>query len=210
ITPISIGAISFIIYARIDVLMLQWMGFEHTIAIYGCAFRPIGFLSMFVAAFYHAFAPTVSKMIHRDPRRAFYVSAKAGALFSLAGLAAALFIFVLRHEITSLLYPEIFESTADALGPLAWSLPIIFGGNAVGFFLVNQGKKGATYYMIVNLIGVVVNILGNLLVIPSHNFVGAAWMTVATDAITTLLMILFALLIIKQKPRSSSAVIASR
>jgi O-antigen/teichoic acid export membrane protein len=193
VAPISVGAIAFIIYARIDVLMLQWMGFEHMIATYSCAFRPLGFLSVFVAAFYLAFAPSISKMIYRDTRKAFWISIRVGLCFSLAGLLFAVGIAAFRQEITALLYPDNFSLTADGLFVLAWTLPIVFGGNAIGFYLVNYGKQGTKYYMIVNIIGVLVNIIGNLYAIPKYNFIGAAWITVLTDFMTTLLMTLAAI-----------------
>jgi O-antigen/teichoic acid export membrane protein len=47
--------------------------------------------------------------------------------------------------------------------------------------------------MIVNIIGVLVNIIGNLYAIPKYNFIGAAWITVLTDFMTTLLMTLAAI-----------------
>ncbi|MBD3265547.1 hypothetical protein GF373_02660 [bacterium] len=193
VSPISIGAIAFIIYARIDVLMLQWMGFEDTIAIYGCAFRPIGFFSIFVAAFYHAFAPTVSRMIHQDSQKALWISLQIGALFSFIGLILGGVIFSFSESLISLLYPLEFQDAASGLKALAWSLPIVFGGNAIGFYLVSFGHRGAMRYMWVNIIGVLVNILGNYWVIPHFNFVGAAWITVCTDGLTTLLMLFFAL-----------------
>ncbi len=199
ITPISIGAIAFIIYARIDVLMLQLLGYERMIAIYGCVFRPIGFLSIFISAFYHAFAPSVSKMVHQNPRYALLVSVKIGFMFFLTGLFLGIVIIIFRSNITSFLYPDTFRMASDGFFVMAWSLPIVFGGNAIGFYLVNFGKKGAFCYMFVNILGVSINIIGNYYVIPTYHFIGAAWITVLTDAITTCLMLFSAITISRKK-----------
>ncbi|MDX9752542.1 MAG: oligosaccharide flippase family protein [bacterium] len=193
IAPISVGAIAFIIYARIDVLMLQWLGYEETIAIYGCAFRPIGFLTLFTAAFYHAFAPSISRLIHHDPRSALCLALKVGGGLAFLGLGLAFGIVLYREEITRLLYPPAFAAAADGMWVLAWSLPIIFGGNAVGFYLVNYGKQGAMYYMKINIFGVLINVIGNGFAIYTYGFIGAAVVTVVTDAITTLLMLIVSL-----------------
>ena len=39
------------------------------------------------------------------------------------------------------------------------------------------------------MIGLIINVVGNLIVIPVYNFEGAAWITLATDGITTLFMV---------------------
>lgn len=195
ISPMSIGAAAFILYARIDVLMLHWMGYNASIAIYGCAFRPIGFLFLLCSAFYQACSPSLSRLIQVNPRKALWFSLRLGFGFGLVGLVIALTLRVFSQDITYWLYPHDFSQTAEAINVLVWTLPIAFAGNAVGSFLVNQGRAGSFHYMWISIFGLLFNIIGNYIVIPGYGFIGAAWTTVMTDGITTVFMFLATLLL---------------
>ncbi len=196
ISPMSIGAAAFILYARIDVLMLYWMKFGKDIATYGCAFRPIGFFMLLCSSIYHACSPSISRSIQQNPIKALRFSLRLGGGLGIVGLWIAWVLILYSQEITQWLYPDDFSLTAKAFVVLAWTIPIVFFGNAVGVFLVNQGRKGSLYYMWISLFGVAFNIVGNYFIIPDYGFIGAAWTTVMTDGTTTFLMIMATLWIV--------------
>jgi len=190
--PLTLGSICFIIYARVDTIMLEWLGSTRSIALYSGAYRFIGLLTMIFLSVYQAVSPTISRKINVSPWHAFrFVSALALILGS-AGLVMFILIQHSSELLTSLLYPDTYELTARALRILAWTLPIIFAGNAFGCFLVNEGRYGPKAYAAISLSGLLVNVAGNAILIPKFDLIGAAWMTVVTDAITTFAMILAA------------------
>ncbi len=45
-------------------------------------------------------------------------------------------------------------------------------------------------YVLISIAGLIINVLGNLLAIPLYNFVGAAWITLMINLITTHQMVL--------------------
>lgn len=187
--PLTLGSVFFILYARIDTIMLEWLGPVSSIAYYSGAFRLAGLLSMIFLSVYQALAPTISRRINRSRPAAFRFVAAIGSLLGALGLMLALLLQGASGRITAWLYPDTYQLTTHALQVMAWTLPITFLGNAFGYFLVNEEKQGIRYYMGINLAGLLINMTGNAILIPTHGFIGAAWMTVATDGLTTLAMV---------------------
>ncbi len=196
VLPVSIGAISFILYARIDVMMLGWYGLSDSIAFYGCAYRPIGFLVLLISAFYKSFSPRLSQIIQLSPKNSFWTSMKVGLSMCILGGILCFLIITYRENVISFLYPQEFADSVRGIFALAWTLPIVYFGNAFGFYLVYYGKRGAWIYAWISVIGLLVNVIGNMVLIPRYGYVGSAWMTVATDGITTLLMVVCVILLI--------------
>jgi len=192
ILPLIIGTISFVLYNRIDVLMLEWMGYGNTIAFYGAAFRPIGFLITLFSTFYQALAPTLAKLLKTNVKKSYFLLSKCGLLYGSFGLALSLLLYYYRSSIISIIYPETFAQSLFAFEALLWTLPIALLGNAFGNFLIYQGKMGSGYYAIISIVGLIINVVGNLYAIPLYNFIGAAWITLITDLITTILMVVAA------------------
>ncbi len=187
---LTLGSIFFILYARIDTLMLEWIGNEESIALYSGAYRLIGLLSMFFLSVYQALTPTISRTMSRSFKKACILVSSMGMLLGLLGLCLTGVIYGWGEFLIAYLYPDTYERTTQGLYVLAWTLPIIFTGNAFGCFLVNESTWGPRYYAAINLFGVIFNITGNWWLIPRYDFIGAAWMTVSTDLVTTVLMIL--------------------
>lgn len=193
--PLTLGSISYIIYARIDTIMLEWLGSTESIALYSGAYRVIGLLTMIFLSVYQAVTPTISRKLDESHRHAFRLVSIMALVMGIAGILLFTLIQYWSHEITSLLYPDSYKVTALALEILSWTLPIIFAGNAFGCFLVNEKRHGAKAYAAISLSGLLINIIGNAILIPQYDLIGAAWMTVITDATTTLAMIVIAAVI---------------
>ncbi len=198
--PLTLGSIFFILYARVDTIMLEWLGPVSSIAYYSSAFRLIGLVSMIFLSIYQALAPSISRKISHSLPAAFGFVGAIGLALGVVGLGLALGLQVQSGRIMAWLYPESYQPATQALQVMAWTLPITFLGNAFGYFLVNEEKQGIWHYMGINLAGLIINITGNAILIPQYGFLGAAGMTVATDGLTTLAMILSALWITIQDP----------
>ncbi len=192
---LTLGSVFFIIYARIDTIMLEWMGSTTSIALYSAAYRFIGLLSMIFLSVYQAVTPTISRRLKQSQKHAYHLVFIIGSLLGLLGLGLAFLLQFRGEEITTFLYPDMYEKSIYGLKILSWTLPIIFMGNAFGYYLVNEKKNGVKAYAVINLLGLIINLTGNAILIPYYDFVGAAWMTVVTDGITTLLMIIIAAII---------------
>ena len=64
-------------------------------------------------------------------------------------------------------------------------------GHLVGFTLIAKGKQKTV--LIAGVISLIVNIGGNLALIPYFGIEGAAWVTVLTEMVATVLMSVFLL-----------------
>lgn len=192
--PLTLGSISFIMYARIDVLMLDWLGHADSIAIYGGAYRPINLISGIFLSVYQALSPSISRQLRHSRRKTFKFVSMVGIGFFFVGLFITIVIQYFSSSIVSI-YPDTYLDSRACLLALSWTMPIIFLGNAFGYYLVNEETYGVYYYAGISILGLAINVTGNFLLIPIHGFIGAAWMTVATDATTTLAMLVFSAII---------------
>ncbi|MGI6454533.1 MAG: oligosaccharide flippase family protein [bacterium] len=190
--PLAVGSMLFILYARMDTIMLDMFDQEESVAIYSGAYRIIGLISMVFLSIYQAFSPTISRKIAKSYRQAWSFVLWLGVFVGAIGLVLALILQVTGGLLVEFLYPANYQFTQTALQLLSWTLPIIFLGNAFGYFLVNEETRGIYFYVGINLFGVLLNGVGNYLLIPIYSYTGAAWMTVVTDAFTTLLMVVAA------------------
>ncbi len=174
-----------VIYFRIDVLMLSFWRSTQEVGWYGLAYRIIEsglffpamigglLLPRLVAAFRVQDMATIRALIEQT----IYVML----------LVAGLIITLLTHEasgIISLISGASYLSAAPLLTILSWALVIMLFGNMAGFGLVAFDRQRVLIYLYGSLVAV--NIAGNFLVIPSYGAIGAAWMTVVTEGISTL------------------------
>ena len=68
--PLAVGSMLFILYARMDTIMLDMFDQEESVAIYSGAYRIIGLISMVFLSIYQAFSPTISRKIAESYRQA--------------------------------------------------------------------------------------------------------------------------------------------
>jgi O-antigen/teichoic acid export membrane protein len=106
-----------------------------------------------------------------------WLAAEYLTVASLGGLAVSL---VVARPLTVLLYGEDFASAAPALPVLAGAFVFICFGYLTGNLVLIAGLQRRL--VTIGLVGLVVNVAGNVVLIPAWGFMGAAWMTLATEA----------------------------
>jgi O-antigen/teichoic acid export membrane protein len=188
--PLTLGSISFSIYAKIDVLMLEWFGYTSEIAIYSGAYRITMLLCGIFLSIYQVISPKISRNLKISLLKTYRLVFIIGIIIGTFGLCLS-FLIQIYGNLILLIYDNAFEHSEACLRILSWTIPIIFFGNAFGFYLINEEKDGVYYYAGISVFGMAFNIIGNYIFIPQYNILGAAAMTVATDGVTTLAMVVF-------------------
>jgi O-antigen/teichoic acid export membrane protein len=188
--PVGVAGLLVLIYARIDQLIVFSVAGSTEAGLYGAVYRIVEQAHFVPVSLMTTLAPIIAASWTVDRERMLRIARMASeylAIGSLGGLAVSL---VIAQQLTVLLYGQEFAAAASALPILAGSFVFICFGYLTGNMLLVIGLQRRL--VTVGLIGLVINVVGNLLWVPSGGFMAAAWMTLITEAIvvgTTVLMV---------------------
>ena len=177
VAPIGAAVVLSALYFRIDVFLLEaWQGTQ-TVGLYNAVFRLIEALRLFPAALVAVLLPTLVRATGPAPllRMAAGLTAFGAVVAVAAGLAAGTLI--------PLLYGAGFAEGVPAFRILAMAFPLM----SLNYALTHQviGWNGHRAYAVLCLGALVFNVALNARLIPALSLNGAAWSTLATEALLT-------------------------
>jgi O-antigen/teichoic acid export membrane protein len=177
VAPVGAGILLSALYFRIDVFLLEaWQGTE-TVGLYNAVFRLVEALRLFPAAL---LAVTLPRLVGAaNPRPLLRV---ATALTSFGVLVAAA-LWITADRLVPALYGHSFAAAVRALQVLALSFPLMSLNYALTYQLI--GWNGHRAYAALCLAALCFNVVLNARLIPAMSLNGAAWSTLATEALLT-------------------------
>jgi O-antigen/teichoic acid export membrane protein len=184
--PVGLGGIFVTIYYQLDAVLLFHIAGADETGVYGVAYRFFNSVVLIPGVVMGAFMPVIAAHYGKDNNRVRDLVQRAFdlmAVISLPGLAVAL---VLSGEIIAVFAGPGFDGAQTVLPILMAAFIPICLGNIAGFIAPVVGLRWRiTAYAGV---GAVANVALNLILIPSHGAVGAAWATLITEVVTMTLL----------------------
>lgn len=178
-------------YTRIDSVMLERMlvdGKEQA-GIYAHAFRIFDAFSMFALLFAGLLLPIFSKMIKQKEPIGHLTQFSSLLLLAPAILIAFASVFY-RYEVMDLLYKEIIDQSAEVFGILIFGFVAVSTTYIFGTLLTANGNL--KHLNIMATIGVVTNVVLNIILIPQYKALGSAVASVITQFVTALVQVFLA------------------
>ncbi|HRJ40519.1 MAG TPA: oligosaccharide flippase family protein, partial [Caldilineaceae bacterium] len=194
--PLMINHLLATIFWRIDLWILRPLAGAFSVGIYSASLKYLDGLNIIPSTFTFAIFPLLSRFARREGDgllRSYTLSLR---LLLLISLPVALTITALAEPLIYLLGGAEFLHVPDtvnllgreisyrggsalALQVIIWSIPIGFVNSVTQYVLiaVNQQRYLTRAFML----GVAFNIVGNLLVIPSFDYIGAAVVTILSE-----------------------------
>lgn len=184
--PLAIGLALTIAMMKIDVLMLSLMDSFDAVGHYSIGYKFSDIIDTFALA---AAAPVSTLLVAAWPgaMNVFRQRSRSAAMiFAFAGAICVVAFWPSAEPIIRLLYGERFVEAAPAarllvVGAALMSLIVL------GIFLLTSAGK-QRYYPAIALFGLALNVGLNLVLIPRMSYDGAAISTVATWAVTVILL----------------------
>jgi O-antigen/teichoic acid export membrane protein len=175
IGPIGAGILVSALYFRCDVYFVEWWHGLESVGVYNAAFRIVEALRLFPAAVLAVAFPTLCRARDGGPVRQLGTWLLVGGTVLMAAVLAG------APPILELLYGLRFVEGGAALRVLALALPLFF----VNYALTHQviAWQGQHAYLMITLMALAANLVGNLALIPSHGMVGAAASTLVTELV---------------------------
>ncbi len=194
--PVGLGAAFYVIYNRVDLIMLKYMKGDYDVGIYGIAYRMMGYFHFIIWALMGATAPVFSKSFAENRARLRSLAERCIRYLMFLGIPLAVGGSFLAKPVILFLYRGKFIESSGVLSLLIFSVMIVFFGATFGAILLNSDRKGSRFYALVAAGGVILNVIMNFILIPKWSYYGAAAATLATDFFTSLLAFFYVIIFI--------------
>lgn len=169
------------VYNRIDVVLItKYLGYTQT-GLYTAAYKFFDLIAFFPAVVSHSLYPLFASMMAENKLAEVRTTLERYLRFmSAVALPMATGGMLLAGPIVRILAGEQFAEAANVLAVLVWAPAILFLYIVVNSLVISQLTKFA---VVVTGINVVINIVGNLILLPRIGIMGAAIMTLVSESI---------------------------
>jgi len=182
--PMGLYMVLFSGYDRaVDSALIKQLIGAKDLAFYGLAYKIYGNLIQPAYFLINSVFPIMSGK-EGNKKRLFWQT--AGLMLSGAVVVGAGTYF-LAPWVVGILGGQDYKPAVTVLRILMPAMAAAYVGHLVGFTLIARGKQ--KQILVVGIISLVINIVGNLIFIPRFGINGAAWVTVATEVGASLLMV---------------------
>jgi O-antigen/teichoic acid export membrane protein len=185
--PLAISAILVLIYFKLDTIFLSVMKTSEAVGVYGLSYKILENLIFFPAMIVGLTMPIMSKYIFTDRNKFKSVVQRTLNFLIIAFVPIAFGAIMTSDKIIGLFTDKGFYDSPMVLNILIIALGFIFLGALFSNIIIaaNQQKRLAQIYFI----GMIFNVITNLIFIPKYSYFGAAATTVATEFLVTGLML---------------------
>ncbi len=187
--PLAFASLFVMIYFRIDTVMLSIMKGNAVVGWYNAAYTIIIGFGIIPSSLLPVLFPVMSQFFKDSKNSLQTVYEKAFKYLLLTGLLICIVTTLLANNIISLLYGNEYGNSVIALRILVWGQLFVFLNNLTGV-MINAINEQKINMKIVG-IGAFLNIILNLLLIPSLNYIGASIATVITEGAVLLASYIF-------------------
>lgn len=187
--PVGISGVLVIAYARIDqVLVFQLAGSEEA-GLYGAVYHVLQQAHFLPTSVLTTLAPIIAASWPGNRARMTRAVRSAAEILTIVSLGAVAVAIVTAEPLITLVFGEEFAPAAPALPVLGGAFVLICYGYLTGNLLLVLGQQRKM--VVVAVLALIANVVGNVLLIPSTGFMGAAWITLVTEAVVIALSFLF-------------------
>jgi O-antigen/teichoic acid export membrane protein len=179
--PLGISGVLIISYARVDQVIVYSIAGSRAAGLYSAVYNLLDSAHFVPISVLTTLTPIIAAAWPADRERMLRVVRLAAELMTVASLGALAFVVAAATPLVRLIFGAGFVAAAPALPVLGGVFVLICFGYLNGSLLAILGLQRRL--LRISLLALVVNIAGNLILVPPLGFMGAAWMTLATEAL---------------------------
>lgn len=174
--PIAIASVFTVVYFKIDVLMLSFLRGDAEVGFYSAAYRLTDALVFLPSAFTTSTFPLMSKYFKDSFDSFSYAYARTFKYLFAGGLLIAVLVTFASEKIILIFYGPEYQNSVIALQILIWATAITFISVLISSTCISSGNQQIISKTA--LLAAFLNVILNLILIPSAGYVGAAVATV--------------------------------
>jgi O-antigen/teichoic acid export membrane protein len=179
--PLGISVVLITAYANIDQVIVFELAGGRAAGLYGAAYRVLEQAHFVPISILTTMTPIIAASWSRDRPRMLRVAGVTAELMAIVSFGALAFVAAAAVPLTRLIFGAGFAPAAPALPVLFGAFVFICFGYLNGNLLNAMGLQRKL--LAISLLALVVNVAGNLLLVPLIGFMGAAWMTLVTEIV---------------------------
>jgi len=185
--PLALAIIFTVIYFKLDTIMLSLMKPLADVGIYNLAYKFLESMLFFPAMFVGLVMPLMSKYAFSAREKFKKITQETLNFLLIFVVPLIIGTFFLSDRIVVLIAGNDFILSAGVLNVLIVAGGIIFLGILFSNMIIALEKQKSLIY--IYGIGAIINLAANLVFIPKYSYYGAAWTTILTELIVTILML---------------------
>ncbi|PTL58478.1 hypothetical protein C7Y72_01815 [Paraconexibacter algicola] len=178
---VGIGTALTTAYAKVDQVMVLEIAGERDAGLYGSAYILLDRLQFIPSAVMTTAFPLLAAAWPGDRPRIHGLAQRILELLLLASAPILAFTVVAPEQVVRALFGAEFQDAGAALPILMGAYVLVAFGYLMGFMAIVVDAQ--RIFVRIALAGLLFNVVANLLVIPDHGYVGAAWTTLATEVL---------------------------
>jgi O-antigen/teichoic acid export membrane protein len=179
--PIGLSGLLVIAYARIDQVIVFAVKGSQQAGLYGAVYNVLDQAHFVPISIMTTLAPVLAAAWPSDRPRLLRTARLIAELLSVGSFGALAFALVAAEPVVRLIFGAEFASAAPALPVLGAAFVLICFGYLNGNLLLVLGLQNRL--LRISLAALAANLVGNLILVPLVGFMGAAWMTLVTEAV---------------------------
>lgn len=184
--PFGLSAIFVTVYFWIDTVMLSLMKGNEAVGWYNAAYRFVYVLLFIPGAYFSSIYPIMSKFYKTSEDSLKFSYKKSLKYILIVAYPIAIGVTLFANKIILLVFKEEFTPSIPALQILVWAVFFSYLAHAT-LYTLNSINRQIIYTKVTSL-AMVLNIILNLIFIPSFSFIGASLTTLFTEFIGFFLM----------------------
>ncbi len=182
------AALGLVVY-NADLIFLRLFRDATTAGYYAAASLPVSLAINLGLAYRSSLLPTLTRLGPTANRQRELYHTALAQLFA-AVFPAALAGWILADQAIAVVFGREFAPAAPALQVLIWAIPFAQLRDAPSAALIASAREDRLLQL--NAVGTVLNLGLNVILIPRYGMLGAAWAKVLTEAVRTVLALVYA------------------
>jgi O-antigen/teichoic acid export membrane protein len=179
--PFAITGISINLYLWIDTILLSVIHGQEAVGLYNASYKLILVLLFIPVVFNNAFFPLMSQYFISSKESLKVTFDKVFKIMILIGFPIGIGTLLIANKVILIIYGNQFLGAVTVLQILIWSTVLIYARNSFERLLESSNKQLSVTKIFI--IGVLFNVILNMIFIPKFSYIGAAITTVLTDII---------------------------
>lgn len=178
--PVGISAIVTFLYFKFDTILLSLYQSSEAVGIYSGAYKIIENIIFFPSMVIGLVFPLFSRYIFEEKKKFVFLANKVFKVFSLFVFPLVIGVWFVADRIMLVVGGDQFLPSGDVLKILIFSLGCIFFGQIFNAILLAANRQKNLMYVLA--LCAAFNLSVNIFVIPRYSYIGAAVVSVFTEA----------------------------
>lgn len=185
--PVALGGVLATIYSTIDLLLLSELDTFTAVAMYGVALKFVALAAFLPTALTTSLLPVLVSSWPQEPARFHDAVSRSTVLMAVVGTTLLVAFLPVAPDVLAAFYGEPYRQAGLAARVLVGAT-CTAGYLASIFVTVLVARARNRAYVLLGLVGLVVNVIANVLLIRQFSYEGAAYAAAATAAGVTVVL----------------------